>query len=508
MLIDLKNHIPVKSLNLSPFLKDLVLTTATSGVIGFSLIIVTRLLAQGFGPEEFGVYSLSRRVFSTAIPFSTLAMGVTIARYTAISQDEGSRFRFLLGGLILGVAPSLALLLIGITFIKPLSVLIFHSLKYTLVLIATLLMLVGYSFYHILYAFYRGMGQMRKANIWQLIVIALGPIVIASIYAKPGYIPWVLLTMGGLYLTAAVPLGRYILKGREYCNKALHIMSTLKELFHYGFPRVPGSFAFAGMSAIGPFLALYFGSLKDAGYLVAAQSVFVLAETGLVAFGLLILPKAAQLFAEGHTTFLQERICDITALVIHCGSFIAIHLFLWADQLILVWLGPSYMGVIPLMRILILALIPYLLYAMLRSIVDAIEERAVNTYNLCISLFATATFSVLLAMAGLGIRGLAVGTAVGFVVLGVATVQYLWRTHWIATAEFHLRECLWLNVGVLGIAFGFRYMIVSAYPPVIVLSLALLLEGFLFSLYCFMLRKFQPEWMIQLEQQVIKGNEQ
>jgi O-antigen/teichoic acid export membrane protein len=37
---------------------------------------VTRLLAQGLGPEEFGAYSLTRRIVTTILPFSTLAMGI------------------------------------------------------------------------------------------------------------------------------------------------------------------------------------------------------------------------------------------------------------------------------------------------------------------------------------------------------------------------------------------------------------------------------------------------
>jgi O-antigen/teichoic acid export membrane protein len=495
----------VKTLKLSPFLKDLALTTATSIATGLSLIIVTRLLAQGFGPEGFGAYVLSRRILTIALPCSTLAMGVTVARYIAITEDAGSRFRFLLGGIILGVAPSMGIFFIGIIFLDSLTTIVFHSVGYSSVWIATLFMVVGYSFYTALYAFYRGSGQMWKANLWQLVVMALGPIVIAGISARPSQVAWTLFLMGALAYTTTVPLGIYVSRGVSSYRQNLNIISPLKELFHYGLPRVPGGFALASILATGPLLAPYFGSLQDAGYLIAGQAVFSLTEMMIMAFGLIVLPKAAQLFAEGKVEFLRERVGDILTLAIHLGLFAAIHFVLWTDQIILVWLGHQYLDAIPLMRILFLALIPYLAYIMLRSIIDTVEEQAVNARNLYVALIVAVTSSLVLAKIGLGVLGLAIGTTLGFVALGLSTVRYLWRANWIMAEGFCLKECLWLNIGAFGIALGFKSLIVQSYAPVTVIGMALLMESILFSLYCFMLRKLKIRWVIQLEQRVVGG---
>ena len=67
---------------ISPFLRDVVITSLTSMITILSMIIVTHLLAKGLGPEEFGAYSLTRRLVSiTLLLFSTLTMGVALARY-------------------------------------------------------------------------------------------------------------------------------------------------------------------------------------------------------------------------------------------------------------------------------------------------------------------------------------------------------------------------------------------------------------------------------------------
>ncbi|MFH1562834.1 MAG: hypothetical protein ABIF11_05390 [Nitrospirota bacterium] len=71
---------------ISPFLRDVVITSLTSMITILSMIIVTHLLAKGLGPEEFGAYSLTRRLVSTLMPFATLSMGVTLDRYIALYQ--------------------------------------------------------------------------------------------------------------------------------------------------------------------------------------------------------------------------------------------------------------------------------------------------------------------------------------------------------------------------------------------------------------------------------------
>jgi O-antigen/teichoic acid export membrane protein len=493
----------LEALRPSAFIKDLVLTTGTSIATGFSLIMATRLLAQGLGPEGFGVYSLSRRVLATMVPFSTLAMGITIARYIALFGDADHRTRFLLSGLILSVAPSLGVAVIGLIVLNPLSTAIFHDTGYSPVFIATLFMLVGSSFYTVLYAFYRGTGQMGKANLWQLVTVGLGPIVIAGAYANTGRVDWILLLMGTLFFTSAVPLSVYASKGVLSCKHGLRIAGPLKELFQYGLPRTLGGLALAGILSTGPLLASYFGSLKDAGYLVAGQSMFAIADVaGIASFGIIALPKAAQLFAEGRMEFLRERIGDILALVFHLGLFTAIQLFLWSDQIILAWLGSQYIHAIPLMRILILALVPYFAYVGLRSIIDAVEERAVNTYNLCVGLITTLVSSLFLGMVGSGSLGLALGTTLGIVALGSLTVRYLWQANWVAIKGLRLKECLCLNTCALGLAFWFRISLVHSYGPMAMLGFAVILEGMLIVLYLLILRKLRVSWIIELERRV------
>jgi len=493
-------------IKLSPFIKDVAFTTITTIVTTFSIIIVTRLLAQGLGPEGFGAYSLARRVLATIFPFSTLSMGVAVARYIAISKDNASQHSYLLSGLLLGVVPSCVVLIIGLVFIHKLTLLIFRSETYLSLLIATLILIIGYSFHTVLYALYRGLGKMSKANLWQLLSAAIGPVIVAILYADSQRVDWIIFLMAICFFITVIPLTYYSYKSFSQSKNVVKMKDCLKELFRYGLPRVPGGLLSAGILSIGPFLAPYFGTLKDAGYLGVGQSVFRVAEGGLVAFGLVALPKVAQLFIQGRNEFLKERVTDIVALIFHIGLFVTLHLLLWSDNIISVWLGNQYLSTIPLMRIILIALIPYLAYIMLRSIIDAVEVKAVNTFNLGISFAIAVAISILLAKIGLGAIGLAIGTTIGLLSVGVLTIFYLWKIYRFKSGTLMIKKCLWLNAIFIAVAFSSKYGLEKVFKGLTLIGIAVIIEGILLFLYYLILWKQGARWTLELEARIIKSS--
>ncbi|MDP2167615.1 MAG: lipopolysaccharide biosynthesis protein, partial [Thermodesulfovibrionales bacterium] len=311
----------IKRIAPSPFIKDVLLTTVTSGLTILSTLIVMRLLAQGLGTDGFGAYSLARRFLAVVSPFSTFAIGVGLARFIAISKDNTERDGYLLSGLLIGVIPSFIVLVFGLIFKDRLTVLIFRYDVYASLFGATLFMIVGYSFYNVLYSYYRGLGKMVKANLWQLAVIAVGPLAITFKYAISKELDLIVFLMGVCFLSSSLPLIFYSLKAIFQNKQSLEIKPYLKELFNYSLPRVPGGLALTGIFSIGPFLATYFGSLKDAGYLVVGLSVFSVIDNAVIAFGIVALPKVTHLFKEGRGDFLEKRVTDIVSMILHMGMF-------------------------------------------------------------------------------------------------------------------------------------------------------------------------------------------
>lgn len=496
---------PGVKLRLSQFMLDVVLTAITALATTASLIFVSRFLAQGLGPEGFGIYSIARRFVASLLPCSTLAMNQTIARYVATAQSMTERLEVLKAGLFLSLIATLLVCAVCWPFRGKLSILIFHNIEHIPVITALLFMLVGNAFYMVLYGYYRGAGAMHKANLWQIISYAVGPIMAAALLAQSGRVDWILIAMGSLCLLAAIPLTIFVMSESRHPQAGKALRNRMSELLHYGSGRAVGGLVIAGLFACGPLMAPYFGSVEDAGYLAIGQSVFSLSEAGVVAFGLVVLPKAAQLVAEGRKDFLRERIGDIVALILHLGLFVTCQVLIWADLIVAIWLGDQYRVAVPIMRLLLIAVTPYLAYTLLRSIVDAVEERAVNTRNLLIALGVNLFVSILLAQSPIGVLGIAVGTATGFIVLGASTLIYLRKENWIGKPRLLVVQCMSLNLTALVIAWGMKLLFDGSVSSILGQALLVFcVEIVLFLSYLYALLRLKAGWIEQVAIRVLR----
>lgn len=490
----------------SPFMRDLLGTFVTSLVTILCLVLITRLLAEGLGPERFGAYSLVRRIVSTVDPLVTLTMGVTLTRYVAMSCDQEKRAGYLCAGIFLGGLPAVVVLCLGLIFAEPLAQLLFRDgATYQYLYMATLCLIVAYSFYIVLYAYYRGIGWMYQTNVWQISVIGIGPLGIAWIFARSGSVELIVFLMAGLLACAVLPLAKHAVLARQCWNAEEMFLVSVRELVRYGLPRVPGGFAFGGILAVGPLLAPYFGSLKEAGYLVVGQMILRVVEGGTEAFGRAAFPRVAQVFSAGGKEALKDSVADLVSLIFHVGLYGSIHLLIWSGPLVLTWLGPEYSEAIPLVRVIMIALVPYLAFVTLRSIVDAVEVRAVTTSALFVSLSLTVIVSWGLAWSGLGSLGLALGTAIGLTVLGGMVCTYVWREFAIDRHAILIGLCVATNAVLGGVSLTVMMVLHSVYQGKVFLWSGLLVEGGLFVLYVLSLRSFGVRWIWGLEQRIIQG---
>lgn len=487
----------------SPFLRDLILTQATGVCTMAGLLVVMGLLAQGLGPEKFGVYFVARRTLMAVLPLATLAMGVALTRYAALSGKGEAGFPVFLGGLILGVAPSAIIFVIGAVFSRQVSTVVFGHERYHGVTMAVLFMVSGYALYTVLYSVYRGTNRMRRANLWQLGVLVLVPLIVAATYAKSGRVALILFLMGAALYAAAVPLIFRLVGGLMSSGSARGTGQAMQTLLRYSLPRVPGNFAKMALFAAPPFLARKLIGMEEAGFLAAAQSLMIVTQGGMDAFALVALPKVAKLFADGHEDLVRGGIGNIIAFVVHVGTFAVLHLALWSDWIVPEWLGPKYDGAIIAFRITAIAVLPYAAFVMLRAIIDAVEEKAVNARNLIMGLATAVGASLVLVALGLGTTGLAVGSVVGFLVLGLSTTSYLWRRFRIERRQLLIKWVVLLNAGLILCAWAVKSALGPAGRALWALAAAVLCEAVLAAVYFFVLRRLKAGWISELEKRLV-----
>ena len=493
---------PKRPFRPSPFLRDVIFSGLTAVCVVVSLVAVTGWLASGLGPARFGVYALSRRLLSAVTSFSTVPVGVALARSLAIADRERDRLAYLTAGAIFVLVPNLLLLAIGLAAPGFWARLLLTDASHAPVLVATMLHIVAMATFTAVLARYRGTQRIGRANLWQLWVLALGPALVAAPLASSGRVGLIVLLTALVALTTAIPLGVWVARALAERLAWAEVRARLRELLRYGIPRVPGGLAFGGLMAIGPFMAPYLGSLREAGFLVAGQSMLRVVEGGTSAFSLVALPKVAALQARREHQFLRDRVEDMMSMVLHLGLFATFQLLIWSDEIVTVWLGPAYHEAVPIIRILMAGVVPYLAYAMLRTIIDGLEERAVNTHNMYAACAVTVVLSVALGSAGYGTPGLAVAGAAGFVVLGMLTVRHLWTVLRPAGRHLAAGPAVWLNLLLGAAVLGLRAALVPRLGSGELLAVGLAAMGLAFLVHMTVLRRLGVRWVEEIEQRL------
>jgi len=171
-------------IQVSPFIKNIISTSIVSVTATLSLVFVTRILAKGLGPEEFGAYSLARRFISTAVPFALLSMGVSLRRFVAMSTEEKSYGAHIFTAIITIGTILTALLAVSLFAGKHISIAIFQDEAYLNLYYASVLFISCYCFWVITSSSLFGLQQIQKANLLQLFIGGVFPLLISVLFAE------------------------------------------------------------------------------------------------------------------------------------------------------------------------------------------------------------------------------------------------------------------------------------------------------------------------------------
>jgi hypothetical protein len=146
--------------------------------------------------------------------------------------------------------------------------------------------------------------------------------------------------------------------------------------------------------------------------------------------------------------------------------------------------------------------VPYLGYAMLRTTIDGLEEKAVNTHSMYAACAATLVLSLAFGAAGFGAPGLAVAGAAGFMVLGALTIRHLWTSLRPVGAHLAVRHAVWLNLLLGAATLGLRRLLVARLAPRELLAVGMTGAALAFVAYLLTLRRLRVRWVGEIEQRL------
>lgn len=390
-------------------------TFLAEGAVLVSALLVYRLVARGYGPEAFAAYALARRALTLLQPFGALGLDVAIPRFTALALAQGSRDAgtYLVSGLVIAtsaVAATSALLL-GLR--GPFTDLFFGSPSLVELTLALPVLLVGGALHIVAYGGLRGYSRIGRAN--ALMVANHGLLPIGSIALAGGSLPRLLALLGigwailSLVALAASPKSTRLLRARSV------------ELIGYGLRRVPGDFVQLLFFALPAILVAHVATLQEAGIVALALAGLSLVGSGLTPISFVLLPIASNMVGRGAHEQLRSHVTAIVRLVVPLLILGVALVELFADQLLQVYLGAEFVRGAGSLRIVMLAAIPWGLYVVLKSLLDARHFAPVNARNVAVAFAVFAVIAVPAALLSTGSAVVLAAFVLGMYVLGILT---------------------------------------------------------------------------------------
>lgn len=414
--------------------KNIIATFLSEFLVLAAAILVYKFAAVKFNMDGFSEYALSRRVVSLLLPIFILGLGVGITRfiaYNSVEDDNQQGSYFVSGLIILGFVAAIFFLILAVLR-NQFSSLLFGNYAYSYLIFPVSTMLFGFTLHSACYSYFRGRFEMFKANSLQVINMAFVPLLAFSFAATVAD----LLKITGLFSIAVsfYFLVFFILKNLKF--SWINVWQHAKELLGYGIQRVPGDLGLAAFLALPAVFTTHISGIEEAGFMAFAISIVSMVAAMFNPIGLIILPQASQLIARGDYKKLKKYVSNMLKIAFLL-TFAGIAIFeTFADKILYLYLGNTSEKLILVTRIIFLGSLPYVIYVSMRNIIEAYYIKAVNSWNIIISLLVFIVISWVMAF-GRGVYSVASVFVIAMYILGALTV---WEIRKIFKSEPVIRN--------------------------------------------------------------------
>jgi O-antigen/teichoic acid export membrane protein len=360
--------------NLGGHIREYGGTFATEFAVLACQLLTYKLAAHFLGKTGFSEYAVARRTISILYPVVLLGLGVGLPRYIADATgrgDEGLRARYFGATLwCVGLSALVCVVLLN-SFPGRLAYLFFGSREYTSLILPLSLVVAGSALHAIVYSYFRGILNMRAANLLQFLSLGLVPLAVFTFYSQS--VQALLTALGILTIVVAgLALPFTPLRAAAKNNRG-----QAKELLRFGIQRVPGDFILMALLALPVTFVAHLKGVQEAGFVAFGISVVSVIGSVFAPVGLVLLPKAATMFAEGSSKELREHLRTLLRFTFAVSVVMILAIWMWAPGIIRLYLGVGFEQVVPIVRLLVVGALPYSLYLVVRNLVDAYHRDGV-----------------------------------------------------------------------------------------------------------------------------------
>lgn len=362
--------------NLGTHVREYGSTFATEFTVLACQLLTYKLAAHFLGSTGFSEYAVARRTISIMYPVVLLGLAVGLPRYVANAagrRDEESKARYLGAALwCIGLSVLVCVVLLNV-FASGLAYLFFGSREYASIILPLSLVVAGSALHAIVYSYFRGMLEMRAANLLQFVNLGLVPVAVFLLFGQS--FQFLLSALGiSLFAVATVALLFTPWKAVAKDNHA-----QVVELLRFGIQRIPGDFILMALFALPATVVAHKSGIRAAGFVAFGISMLNVISSFFSAFGLILLPKAGALLSAGKGVELRRQVWLLTKITLVISSVLAVGIAIGAEMLVRLYLGPDFTAGVGILRLLVFAAVPYSLYTVLRNVIDAFHELGVTT---------------------------------------------------------------------------------------------------------------------------------
>ena len=363
--------------------REYATTFLTEFAVMASQIVAYKLAAHYLGKEGFSEYALARRTVTLLVPIPVFGLAVALPRYIGFCNgrgDQSGTARYYGATLVCVSAAALLVFLLINLFAGLFAFLFFGSRNYAYLALPLSVMILGLCLHTVVCGYFRGQLAMNCANVLQFINLAVVPIV--AFIAFRNSLSRVLSSIGlvsmfvagtGLILTPATS---------AFGNN----WKEAKELLGYGIQRVPGDFILMALFTLPATFVAHLKGVPEAGFVAFGISIVSMVGAIFAPVGLVLLPKATFMLADGAHVELRRHVGLILRVTAIASALIVSALWVSIPALTRVFLGAGFEPVVPTVRVLIFAALPYSLYLVVRNLVDAYHEYGVTALILILAL--------------------------------------------------------------------------------------------------------------------------
>jgi len=378
------------------FLHDVAITMGAEVASVASSLILTSMLSRWMGAQVLSEYLLLRRVLTWSISATLLGLATGLPRYVAhaagyleaagkTDQDEPAYFLAAAFCMLpVAVAGGVLMILFRGFFAKWL----FGNPQETGLVIALAVLICGFAIHRAVYGYYRGLLDMVRANLLEICNVAVLPMAVVLLLYRRQPIGVMMFETGGLMMVIAALFAIPILLRLRQRRPDGTIQRRCGELLRYGLPRVPGEFGATALTALGPILAAHFMEIDKVSPLLLGLNILMVTGYAAAPLGTVLLSKVSMMLGQNQHEELQSRLRLLLVAVMEVSIFTCIQLAVFADIVVRGWVGPAYLNQMGVIRLVLLAIPPYLFFVALRSPIDAASVKPFNTANVLISLTA------------------------------------------------------------------------------------------------------------------------